>query len=138
MAIKESLDLKAGSKSIKPLVYVKVNIPVTKLDGKYTWPDWAISKSWKQVNVEEYNRSKHLIDPDCTVMPNISAFTERYKAQPRTYLPSIPPGVRLPDGYSYWSTTPAPVSGGNSGPSLDLPHTEQSPSSGPLAAVKVP
>ncbi|EUC60786.1 hypothetical protein RSOL_365280, partial [Rhizoctonia solani AG-3 Rhs1AP] len=133
LAIKQSLDLKAGSKSSKPLVYVKVDVPVTQLDSNHVWPEWAISETWKQSHSDEYNKSMHLIDPDRTVMPDVSALTNRYKAPLRTYLPAMPPGMELPDNHSHQSRTPAPVHEEGLEPPVNLPLPER-PSS-PVAPV---
>ncbi|KDN34319.1 hypothetical protein RSAG8_12584, partial [Rhizoctonia solani AG-8 WAC10335] len=124
LTIKEALDLKVGSKSTKSLVYVKFNEPVPKLGGSCTWPDWSISKAWKLGHPEEYKKSMHLIDPQRTVMPNVTEFTQLYKA-PREYLPSIPSGVQLPEDDNRHSSTAALAHDGHSATRSN--HVEDSP-----------
>ncbi|KAG8708861.1 hypothetical protein FRC11_006111 [Ceratobasidium sp. 423] len=100
LMIKTSLDLKAVSLSktmnskSKSLVYVKVNEPVTKLNGNQ-WPEWGISKAWKEAHLQEYNKYFTLINPERTIMPNVTEFTKCYKAQPRQFLESMPPQAEL-------------------------------------------
>ncbi|EUC59170.1 hypothetical protein RSOL_299420, partial [Rhizoctonia solani AG-3 Rhs1AP] len=86
LVIKEALDSKTGSRSKKSLVYIKFDEPLPKLD--------------------EYKKSMHLIDPLCTIVPNVTEFTQLYSL-PREYLPSIPSGVKLPGGDNRPSTSTA-------------------------------
>ncbi|KDN40630.1 hypothetical protein RSAG8_07959, partial [Rhizoctonia solani AG-8 WAC10335] len=99
LKIKESLDLKIGSKSTKTVEYVKVNEPVPKL-GRHTWPGWGISEEWKRNNPLEYKKSISLIDPGRTDIPDITELTRIYNAPRRKYLTSIPPGVQLPEDHA--------------------------------------
>ena len=120
--IKESLDSKAGLSSTnkaKSLVYAKFDQLVPKLGDGLTWPGWAISKAWKDSHPQEYQNSLHLIDPKRTVMPNITDFTQIYAVSRREYLPSIPPGVQLPENNINRSTTQALLGEGHSGTHFD-------------------
>ncbi|CCO36987.1 hypothetical protein BN14_11136 [Rhizoctonia solani AG-1 IB] len=98
LAIKASLDVKASlvskSSESKRVVYVKVDEPITKLDGEQ-WPAWAINKDWRRDHPEEYEKHIHLIDHTRSVMPNVGEFTNRYKAPRRQFLDHMPPGADL-------------------------------------------
>ena len=111
MTVKASLNAKAvllskaNNSESKSVVYIKVDQPITKLNGEQ-WPEWAISEDWKDNNPQDYNKSIHLINHECLIMPDVTEFTKHYKASQCKFLKSMPPGADLLEDDCCRSITP--------------------------------